>query len=71
MMGSMFVASNVNECRDSNPITMDHLTLYGLLNIDVRSFETTLLNTIDWNVHPITSYQLTMNMLDLHDSESE
>ena len=62
VMGCMFVASKVNECRDCNPINMNHLTLYGLRSVDVRNFEVTLLNIIDWNVFGtgLTSWDTTV-----------
>ena len=56
VLGSLFVAAKINECRDSNPINMRHLTLYSLSNTDVIGFERKLLKLINWNV-PLVSIQ--------------
>lgn len=70
-----FVASKVNESHSRKCITMRFLTQFVANRrysaSDIKRFERELLQTLKWNLHPVTAHALTMVMLELHPDKSE
>ena len=59
VMGSIFVAAKVNECRKTNPFLLKKFREAKKFDIEISKileFEITLLKDLNWNVHP---YQFT------------
>lgn len=70
-----FVASKVNESHGNKCVTMRFLTQFvanqRYTASHIKRFERELLQSLKWNLHPVTAHALTMVMLELHPDKSE